>query len=370
MRYNWDLNELEANRIILEEVYKKLDDTTLQAHVSSIIDMYVNMIRIAKKDIKGMQSFDRNYKDINVDEVISDLLNTYNKSTIMYWDVILNSYFSIRNYEFNGDDVFNRIKTTNQELVDIATDFFNKMTTPTIASKFQNILNDGTRIQINYEKNNSNYGGLTLFEDLLKKRYIYIQRKNELLDLVLLPHEAFHYIFMGENNSIIGNYNTIYLNEVEGMFANILFTDYADKIAENGSKYFKNYFNNTYKLFVYDTVIRYAIIQSITNKRKIKFNKLNQFLETICPSPEHFENSEQFIKYLDTPQDFTITYTLSYLTAIDLYYKYLKDREEAFYSLECIRNYKKTNQLFNLLNNNGITFMNDNYENLKKYIKK
>ena len=370
MRYNWDLKELEANRIILEKIYKNIDNDTLKEKLSNVINMYVNMIRIAKKNIKGMQEFDRNYKDISVDIIINDLLTTYNKNTIMYWDVILNSYFPIRNYEFNGNNVFRKIKTNNQELVDIAIDFFNEMTTPTIANKFQNILNDGNRIQINYEKGSSNYGGLTLFENLLKNKYIYIRRENELLDLVLLPHEAFHYMFMGENNDIVGNYNTMYLNEVEGMFANILFTDYADKITENGSKYFKDYFNNTYKLFVYDAVIRYAIIQSITNKRKIKFNKLNQFLETICPNPEHFEKEEQFIKYLDTPQDFTMTYTLSYLTAIDLYYKYLNDRDEAFYFLECIRNYKKTNQVFNLLNNNGITFMNDNYENLKRYIKK
>ena len=175
---------------------------------------------------------------------------------------------------------------------------------------------------------------------------------------------------MGENNSIINKYNTKYLNEVEGMFANMLFTDYADTITENGSKYFYDYFNNTYKLFIHDIVVRYAIIQSINKKRKIRFNKLNKFLESIDFNVETFENDDQRIKYLDTPQNSTTTYTLSYLTALDLYYKYLNDREEAFYNLECIRSYKDTNQVFNLLNNNGITFMNDDYKNLKKYIKR
>lgn len=371
MRYNWNLKELEANRIILEEVLKKFnDDDEMKANINESINLYKNMIQMATNHNKGISVFDDNYTSYSLDEMIDDLIYSYSKDNLKYLYLILNSFFIIKDSTFDTKDAYIKICATNDEIVDIAMDFFKEMTTPKITQKFQDILDEKDKIQINYETAKSDYGGLALVDDALQNKYIYIGRRNELLDLNLLPHEAFHYIFNDADMGIARNYNTQYLNELEGMFANILFADYYSKIAHTNNNIFKDYSNRIYQEHVEDLVIRNTLLSALTENKKIRFNKLNKFLKSICPNSDDFKDEDELAPYLETPQYLTITYSLSYLAAIDLYYRYLKDREEAFYNLGCIKYNKKTNQVLTLLQNNGITFMKDDYKNLKKYIKK
>jgi len=61
-------------------------------------------------------------------------------------------------------------------------------------------------------------------------------------------------------------------------------------------------------------------------------------------------------------------YTLSYLTSLDLEKIYESDPEYAFYLMKKIRN-NKTENIFGNLKENGITFMSDGYQNLKRKVK-
>ena len=97
-------------------------------------------------------------------------------------------------------------------------------------------------------------------------------------------------------------------------------------------------------------------------------NKLNKQLNYF--QIDTINEEADIIDYLTTPLDVNIKYALSYLVAIDLYYIYLKDPEFAFYLLKNIRFIKQENDLFSLFRRNHITFMDDNYLNFKKYVKK
>lgn len=69
----------------------------------------------------------------------------------------------------------------------------------------------------------------------------------------------------------------------------------------------------------------------------------------------------------DNPQN-DARYAFSYLTSLDLEKIYEYDKEYAFYLLKRIRK-NKTENIFANLKENGITFMNDGYENLKTKVK-
>ena len=69
----------------------------------------------------------------------------------------------------------------------------------------------------------------------------------------------------------------------------------------------------------------------------------------------------------ENPQD-DARYAFSYLTSLDLEKIYEYDKEYAFYLLKRIRK-NKTENIFANLKENGITFMNDGYENLKTKVK-
>lgn len=370
MRYNWDLDELKTNYTILEGVLKNFDDEKMKIGIKESIALYKNMLKMVNKHGKGIEVFDDTYMDFNINDVIEELMSSYNRNNFHYLYPLLNSFFVIKDCRFDAKKVQEKIIMTNDELISITKDFFEDMTTPKIAKKFNDILDKKDRIQICYERSNSNYAGLALVDDILHNKYIYISRKNEILDLHLLPHEAFHYIFNDENVGLARLYNTRYLSEVEGLFANILFADYYNKIAYKDQNILKDYNNSIYQEHIEDLVIRNTLLDCISGNKKIRLHKLNKFLKSVCENSDDFTTTDELAPYLDTPQYLTMTYSLSYLVAIDLYYKYLQDREEAFYNLECIKYDKETNQVISILENNGITFMKDNYTNLKKYIKK
>ena len=370
MRYQWDFNELFTNYDLLQKMYEKFDDENVRANIMLSMALYQNMARMVNKNGNGVKIFDDGYDENDIDNMINELNNAYSDCAIEYLYPLLNSFFIVKDYKYNTKEVYQRIEENNDALIYLTEDFFNKMTIPKIAKDFKNILDQKNKIQIRYDNATSNYAGLTLIDDVLHEKYIYISRKNILLDLTLLPHEAFHYIFINEYIGINYSYNTKYLIEVEGMLANMLFGEYYKDITEKHDNIFVDYNNRLYQEHIEDLVVKQSVLQALNEKKKIRFNKLNKFLNKVKANTNEFVDKNGLVSYLELPQDIGITYTLSNLIAIDLYYKYLEDREKAFYLLKRIKDVEPTDQVLNLLEKNEITFMNDDYTNLKKYLKK
>lgn len=367
MRYNWDYKELSINHDLLQAMCDSLDDERIKHNIKTSMNLYINMAKMVNKN--GIKIFDDAYDDDNIVEMINGLVQAYDTNAARYLQPLLNSFFITRNYEYDTKKAYEPIKDTNDDLVYLTEDFFNTMTTPEIVDEFKSILDKKNKIQISYDRSNSNYAGLTLIDDVLKEKYIYMGRKNILLDITLLPHEAFHYIFINEDLGINPNYNTRYLAEVEGMFSNILFGKYYKNITANNDTIFTDYNNAIFQEHIEDLVVKQAILNALNDKKKIRLNKLNKFLERVSSNIDQFVDTNGLTSYLELPQDIVMTYALSNLIAIDLYYKYLEDREKAFYLLRCIKDCPPTNKVFKLLKENEITFMSDDYTNLKKYLK-
>ena len=367
MKYTWDLEKLRYRRKILEEIARQTDNYDIKANAAEQAEIYTEMLRTSKKKSTSMDSLDDTYQDLNLNELIDEIIKSYTPHNLPFINVLLQSFFALSDYDTSMPETDNICVTTNQELVNITRDFFKKKTPKYIAKEFDNILAQGDIININYSKSDSVYPGYTLYDYFLNKKYIFIGRSNHLYDLCILPHEAFHYIFRDRNVGLVGMFDTYYLTEVEGMFANILFGEYFKENTSPNNEYFNDYSIGLFRNNINDLVTRNTILDSLKKNKKIRLSKLNKYLGYFEVLP--FKNEEELLPYLTMPEEDIIKYALSYLVALDLYYMYKKDPEEAFYALSCITYIKQTNNIFNLLKNNGITFMNDDYANLKKYIK-
>ena len=367
MRYKWDLQKLRYRRKILEEIARYADNENIRYNALEQANIYSNMMNSFSKKKIGMDSLDTTYKDITVAEMIDETMRSYTTKNLPYIDLLLQTFFDVIKIDStNKRDDFPLI-ASNDELIELARNFFIEKTPNYIAKKFDDILAEGDIINIQYNKSSSIYPGYTLYDYFLNKKYIYVGRSNKLYDLCILPHEAFHYLFRDKDVALTGLYNTYYLNEIEGMFANILFGEYFSEKTNPSDNYFNDYSLVLFKDNIADIVTRNTILDSLKDNKKIRLSKINKYLGYFEVLP--FKNEDELIPYLTMPEEDVIKYSLSYLTALDLYYIYKKDPDEAFYALSCITYIKQTDDIFTLLKNNGITFMNDNYANLKKYIK-
>lgn len=368
-KYKWDLNELRLNKALLEYTHTQLSKDINCDDLLELISGYSDMIMLAKKN-KDFSSFNDTYQDIDLARLIDYLIYSYNEKNIKYIDLLLQTFLIINDTNFNCDIRNYNLAASNDELVNLCVDFFVKMTTPTLASKFCGVLGNKNIINISYSKNDSDsdYAGVTIFDRFLDKKYVQISRSNRLHDLSTLPHEMFHYLFNDSISGTTSNYNSYYLTEVEGAMANILFSEYFVENAYDDNYFFKDYYKLAYVNQITDLVIRNGLIGSLDDKKKLKLNKLNKYLSYY--DIDTFNTKEEIIPYLVMPEEVTIKYALSYLCAIDLYEMYKEDREKAFYHLKNICFNKRCDDIITLLRNNNITFMDDGYKNLDKYLKK
>jgi len=370
-KYKWDLYRIRNNIEILQNLYNNETDAEKQIIISEFIEMYKNMISLISKNkssnnelLNDCLSYD------SMIDLIEEQINSYQINDINIINMILKSYLPFREV-YNGDYILKNptIISTNEDLVNVANDFFIKMTPNNISKKFIELIeNNSNSINFSYTKRNDNYAGITLFDSILNKKYIYISKTNKLIDLVTLPHEAFHYLFNDNNVYLVNDYNTYYTTEIEGGFANILFGDYFYNNSIENKNFFNQYFLEVYHSGISEIVIKNSFLDSIKNNKKIRMNKFNKTLDVFELIP--FTDEIELVEYMDNPLEINLKYSLGYLVAIDLYYIYKKDPELAFYLLKNLKFIKQENNITSMLRRNHITFMDDGYENLKKYIKK
>ena len=154
------------------------------------------------------------------------------------------------------------------------------------------------------------------------------------------------------------------------MFADILFSEFYNKYFDHtktqDSELLKKFSLSVFKEELTGLVVRNGILECIGENNKIRLHKLNKY-NSFFKIPT-VDKLNDLIPYLDTPQEDLMTYSLSYLVALDLYQIYKRDREFAFYLIKCIRYLKEEDDIWSLLIRNDITFFQDDYKNLKDYI--
>ena len=366
-KYKWNLYELRQNLNALKALYKEVDDKE-KIGVEETIEFYQDMINLSNKKVnEEPSSFAERIPDDNIMDMIADFGWFYRKENLEIINTLLKTLIPIKE-NYIGDIHNPKIPATNEYLVDITDDFFYHMTPPNIYNDFAKAMTRPNFINFTYTKNNYGYTGIIIEDRYLSKKYINVFRSNELLDLIVLPHEMFHYLFRDRFFGLPDANNYYFLNEIEGCFANILFGKYfADFDTKDITDLFFNiYYVNVFQNQIEELVIRNQVLNSIKNNQ-IRFKKLNKKINDY--EMEKIKNDDELKLYFEIPQESNIKCSLSFLAALDLYYIYLKDSEFAFYLLKNIC-YHKENDILQLLRRNHITFMDDGYANYKNYVKK
>ena len=250
--------------------------------------------------------------------------------------------------------------------------FFVTMTNKEMQNTAVKIFNPNNHILNISNHSKSNVRGILSTDYFNNKKYIGLCRNNDTLDLSNMIHEMFHYIFTDVRSFNLNSGKNYWITtEIESKFGNLLFAEYFSSLKKTNENINLNVFRE-YELALYKDMIeilyiRDSIIGSLSNKKKIRFNKLNKMLEGY--HSYQFTNSEQLIPYFQEEEKELMVYSLGYLVALDLLNIYKKDREFAFYLLKNIKYNISEDNILSLLNRNHITFMEDDYANLKKYIK-
>ena len=370
MRYLWDFNELRNNRKELLNMLSKTEDSSKIDEIKINIEMYNEMLKLANKKVNNYTQFDCTIRNVSINELIKNFTIYYNKEIIPIMNLILPSLDIMNKYDSGTIELFST-NDTNKDIVTITLDFFEKMTTPIVYKQALDLFENNKHfLNINYYKDFNPYPGITFIDGVLNKKYIGMSRANEVLDLPQLTHELFHYLFSDCDVKTLSEHNTTFLTEVEGMFANILFNEYFDKYfggeEDIDGTILKKYYLECFRSQVADLVIRNGIINAMDENGKVRLSKLNKY--TNLYELPTFNSLNDTIPYINTPQETDITYSLSFLTALDIYYIYKYDREFAFYLIKNIRYIKNEDDIISLLTRNNITFFNDEYKNLKDYI--
>lgn len=368
-KYKWDLYELKNNIEVLQKLYENETNKDNKSVILEYIEMYQYMLMLVSKSKVGNKILNDDLEYEDIDSLIDEQIFSYQNNDLNIVNMVLQSYLPFKDVYFTNYSLNNiPLIATNQDLVDVTNDFFKKMLPNSLIKEFQEGIKNNHSIQFSYTKKNDNYSGVTLFDSVLKKKYIYISRTNMLVDLVVLPHEAFHYFLNDYDVYIMTKYNMYYTTEIEGGFANILFGDYFYNYSSENKNYFNQYFLEVFHDGISQLVVKNSFLDAIKDNQKLRMNKFNKTLSIFDLMP--FTDTQEILEYFTDPLEINIKYTLGYLAAIDLYYIYQKDPELAFYLLKNIKFIKQEHDVINALRRNHITFMDDGYENLKKYVKK
>lgn len=369
--YKWDLHKIKNNLEKLNQIdLSQCNDKDKDDILNSIIT-YHEIIDISNRKKHITPALDDNIlgdlNDINKAALL--LATDYNDVDINIFQSVLNSFQYIKDTRQIIGVVENTpIIANNNELIDIAVDFSEKMLPNDICNDFKNVLYNNKDI-IQFKKNTwgNSYGGVTLFIPTYNEKYILVGRENKLKDLLTLPHELFHYIFNKSQYCLdVFNHDMIYTSEAEGSLANILFGKYYYETATFNNNFFNELILDSNEIETMSLIIKNSILCSLNDKGKIKKNKLNKLLMENGIIPLY---DSELLEEMSNDVHENLTYAFSNLIAFDLYEIYKNDPDFCFYLLKNIRFNSYEDDVFRVLRNNHITFMDDNYTNVKKYIK-
>ena len=370
MCYQWDLYDFREKLKILASDYQIAKSKDEKEKILEFIDIYQEALRLVTKKTNASNTLlDDSIQCQDFKEFIYEQINSYQVNDTSILNLLLQSYLPFKeNYRTNAPLSNVKIVSTNEEIVSSTRDFIHRYIPLSIQKRLDPIFHNPNLLQISYSTSEVSTAGFTLLDVYFGKKYIYLARKNNLLDLGILPHESLHYLIVDFNDLKTQTYNTYYLHEVEGRFADILFGDYFYHYASEFNNYFNQFQLQVYENEISDLVISNLFVDALTEKGRFRMNKFNKALDVYECIP--FRNTDEIMNYMTIPMAINMKYALGFLVAIDLFYIYQRDPEFSFYLLENIRYIKEENDILGILRRNHITFMDDDYENLKKYVKK
>ena len=368
MKHTWNIIELKNRQDELFNMLSKNCDEKLTKNILEHIITIDELIEILKpKFINinfGKEKFVDKRKYLSVNN-FSDFIVLEHK-----YKVVMESAFkNILNH--TCDTYNNRLQHHNIDIettFELARDFYKNL--PGVGDKYLNFFDDVTNPlyhSIYFSKNCSSdeYGCIYPIYYPNYKPYIMIQTTYTLNDFISLIHEIAHAIYMIPNNEVGTHVGYSEFLELEGSWFNYLGIQYLidNGYSEDAKKILYDLFYTSFFQFT-DYYIINTIYNIFIEHQNITIKEINR----IIFDERNIEISKSAVKKIarsSIKSDFI--YFINYLICTDLEKIYNEDKDKAF---ELFENIKMTNSedTINMLRENGITFMDDNFKNYNEKI--
>ena len=382
-RYRWNYKEIIELYKDLQSKLKKETDPNKRKYLTDSINAYKQLLYTNRKQVPIIESIEYEDIDIDYDTFINKVGSFYKDNVPEYIDLLTEPYSIILNaYNYELDQI-DKVYFSNQDLIDIVLDFLKEMTPNDFYLKIKTILEkNNSFLNITYNKDYTENDNVTLFDKDYNKKFILVTRHNDLLDFRNLPHELSHYLLNDCNHDDYNYSDSKFLLEVEGCLIDLLFSEYYQR---HHKEIFEDTYDESGNIIDDGACLKYKFLGDIIEYIKTFIIK-NEFLMSLNDNLKIDKDVfyERTIDYgitdtknnpintmyiLSSDEEKFLKYGMSYLVAFDLYDMCLKDPEYAFYNLTNIKKNKDVDNLIPYLRNNNITFMDNDYNSLKKYIK-
>lgn len=324
--YKWNIKEIDE----LYKKYKKMADSSnnieIKRKYTETCDYLIYLLEYyftyLEKD-SVVTPYDNNVPSFRA--VIKDDLKII-KGYGMYAPLFRNFNNQFDGLVINNPGNLQHIKTSPTGIVDMSNSFFQNFkgkfygTYSEIAKKFP------THLQFRKLSNNYDSCGNTHIVRHTKMVYIDIGKNNTLQDYISHIHESSHAISALLNPEIMWDYNKYCFNEVDSLFFEMIGIDYVgtrinredDALAIKRDTFIDYLYCAMLvcvKLDMYNTLNR----DDLSNKKKVK-----------CFYKKELDNDKVAVNNICTTYIHEMWhYVISYLTAVELYYIYMKDEEKA-----------------------------------------
>lgn len=351
MEYKW--NKLEILKIYnnLLTIAKNKNDFDKKIYESLKTYKYI-LNGYNKIDIKNIflknEFNDRSISDYNF---LIKYLNDIDKDSLIILDKLIKVYPLLFDYNSEFNIEYKKIKFSYDEILESCINIYKSTDNKKIYLFLINeIINKNNVINLKKRLDKSIYG-YYFYDSYNDLSYIDFNIHNNINDLITLPHEAMHMYY----RKTLGIKHSNMFKEVESNFMEFI------------SKHYLNE-HNIYKKEVVKLDIDY---NQIITEICFKIFMANHLINTLGEDGNFnydnkciFENRCMFMGL-----DYNAMIINSYLSAIDLYKIYINDKEKAFYNLDKLK-YSNEVNILKRMEESEITFFEDNYHNLKLYLKK
>lgn len=315
------------------DLEKDLDDKTFRARYFYHIHREINS-KIIDSSVEAGRVFESaNYKD--------------NLQNFSYLDIDSFDVISMTR------EIFSRFK--DKSIMDMVNDILDPN------KHLLHVIEDGISSDMN-----ADYSGFSTRDSYNNIGYIILFKNGKIRDLYTLVHEIFHIII--KQQTIPGYFtdDKVFLSEVEGAFADLIVTDYLKEkgIYLDDAKNIELLNFDTIRHFIRNLNISHNY-SNIMDGNSFSITKINNKLEEDGYRYTVFDSDNIRFNLLSFTRD--LNYSFSYLVALDLFYDYKNGSCNSLWKLRKIA--KLNNNVLGAFNSLGITFIKDDYKNLKDYQK-
>ena len=376
-KYNWNLEQLILQRKIYKDKLNALVDAHYKSRTKKLYEELYKLYDdlIINYDIRCIT----NRLDIETDctnPTTTDLVylkeNVFDQISQSKIDLATGCINIGKEYSLNFQEPsFTNLTINDDELIERTRILFEQLPVKYFLDKFDYFANPSKHLlHIRYfQKLLTDDSGLVFIDPKNHIPYGLVSRCNTVQDIITTGHEIFHMVIREQEQPFFAYSSKTVFGEVEGCFANLLFSDVLANKDFNNDEIF--ILNIKELIGILDIAKTTFVVENgfrLMTDGKIDFDRLSPILKSKNISTKVTKNN--FTYFIDENYfEDDLNHNISYLVALDLYELYKKDPEKALHHLLTIPSLNG-HHIKKDLDKIDVTFFKDNYSNLSKQCKK